>query len=561
MSLTCGFKSRLAHVNVLSRRLFLGASSAATAAAALHSAATGEPEEESAENDDAEAGETAGTVTIAGIHRPASLDPGLATDAETERVIRQIYEPLVGIDPDTGSVAPLLAEEWEVSQDELTYTFTLRQDVVFHDGNELTAEVVVSNFERWGQLDYLYGYGNISLSAPLAFPTVFGGFTSSEECVLESVEAEDDRTVVLTLSTPVVYLLQALTLPAFGIASAEVLVDNDPGLASRAATGTGPYRLAPAETEEDGPLTLEAFEDYWDSAEGPAEVIIRALPKSFDRLRELQRGQADVYDLITSDNLRSLVQSGRLILQRDPFSVLYMGFNLDHPVMSDGLVRQAAARAVNRPQLVDSLFLDGSRPAYQFIPAALAVHSDTALQHSYSLELAQELLEDSGYDGEPLDFYYPMTTTRSYLPRPEAVFAAIAADLTAAGFTIRPKPVRWSDGYVDQLMGDSSRAMHLLGRNGGFRSPHTFFSPLFGQPSREFNFHDEDVIDLLNSARSETDEDERTELYQEVADLIQDELPALPLAYPISGLALGSRVADYPMSPVLNERFSEIRMA
>ncbi|GFZ93328.1 ABC transporter substrate-binding protein [Nesterenkonia alkaliphila] len=546
--------------------MFIGASSAAGTAAALHSAATPEPGEGSDDpleqyQEDSGTGEAAGSITIAGIHLPSSLDPGMVVDTESERIIRQIFEPLVGIDQETGSVAPLLAEDWEVSQDELTYTFILREGVVFHDGTELTAEVVAANFERWGQLDYLYGYGNISRATPLAFPSVFGGFMGAEECVLEAVEAEDEQTVVLTLSEPVHYLLQALTLPAFGIASAEVLVDSDPGLITRRPIGTGPYRLAePTEEDNSTATRLQAFGEYWDAHEGPAEVVVRALPRTFDRLRELQRGEVDVYDFITADNLRTLVQSGRLILQRDPFSVLYMGFNLNHPVMSDFTIRQAAARAINRTQLVEDYFLDGSRPAYQFTPAALGVHSDTALQYGYSLTMAQELLEDSDYDGEPLDFYYPISSTRSYLPRPEAVFAAIAADLTAAGFVIRPRPVRWEDGYVDQLMADSNRAMHLLGRNGGFRSPHTFFSPLFGQPSQEFHFRDPEVMELLDEARAEPDQKTRTELYQQVADLVQDQLPALPLAYPISGMALGARVADYPMSPVLNERFAEIRL-
>jgi peptide/nickel transport system substrate-binding protein len=559
--MTWGFKSPLAHVNTVSRRRFLGASSAVGAVAALTSAASPQAPEfpEYPDNSAAEPG--ADRITIAGIHRPQSLDPGLATDSETERIIRQIFEPLVGIDQSTGSFEPLLAQEWEVSDDELTYTFTLRRDVVFHDGSELTAETVVENFQRWGRLDFLYGFGNISQSVPLAFPTAFGGFMDTDECVLESVGAEDDRTVVLTLREPVVYLLQALTLPAFGIASAQVLVDSDPGLASRTPVGTGPYELVETDSEDNSQLRLRAFPEYWDDAEGPEEVIVRPLPRSFDRLRELQRGQADIYDLITVDNLRSLVQSGRMILQRDPFSVLYMGFNLDHPVMSDLTVREAAARAVNRPQLVQRLFLEGSRPAYQFTPAALSVHSDTALQYSYSPTEAEDLLAESEYGGEPLDFYYPISTTRSYLPRPEAVFAAIAADLTAAGFTIRPRPVRWDEGYVDQVMGDSSRALHLLGRNGGFRSPHAFLSPLFGQATREFNFYDADLVDLLNEARAEAEEGARSELYREAADLIQEQLPALPLAYPISGLALNSRVTDYPMSPVLNERFKEIRLS
>lgn len=547
---------------MLSRRGFLGVSSAAGAAATLYSGGSSDLDEpDEGANTEEDLSPSPGQMAIAAVSAPASLDPGLATDTETERICRQIFEPLVGIDPETGALAPRLATEWETSDDELTYTFTLRDDVVFHDGAALTADVVVENFQRWGRLDYLYGFGNISLSTPLAFPSVFGGFLGSEDCVLESVEAQEN-TVVLTLSEPIVFLLQALTMPTFGIASAEVLADSDPGLVSRSPMGTGAYRLAEngVPDENDG-TRLETFEEYWGTHTGPDEVLVRPLPKSFDRLRELQRGQADIYDFITADNLRSLVQSGRIILQRDPFSVLYMGFNLNHPVMADLNVRQAAARAIDRPELVQQLFLDGSRPAYQFTPAALGVHSDSALRHSYSLSLAQDLLQDSDYDGEPLDFYYPLSTTRSYLPRPEAVFAAIAADLTAAGFVIRPRPVRWDDGYVEQLMADPQRAFHLLGRNGGFRSPHAFLAPLFGQSSREFNFTDDEVRALLDEARGEPDEDARAELYREVADLIQDQLPAVPLAYPISGLALGSRVSDYPMSPVLNERFIDIQLA
>ncbi len=83
--------------------------------------------------------------------------------------------------------------------------------MTFHDGTELTADVVAANIRRWGRLDYLYGFGAVSASTPLAFPTAFGGFAEEDSCVLESVEAEDELTLVLTLTEPVVYLLQALT--------------------------------------------------------------------------------------------------------------------------------------------------------------------------------------------------------------------------------------------------------------------------------------------------------------------------------------------------------------
>lgn len=547
-------------MNELSRRRFLGVASAASGALTLTSgagaigAAQPQPEEE---NPDADA-RPHGHIVIASMSAPQSLDPGLATDTETERILRQIFEPLLGIEADTGAVAPLLATEWEVSDDELTYTFTLRRDVVFHDGTELTPEAVATALERAGRLDQLYGSGNLSRLSALAFPTVFGGFIGDDDCVLESVEASGSRTVVITLTEPVAFLLQALTLPAFGIASPEVLSDSDPGMVSRTPIGTGPYRLVPSADEH---TVLEVYPDYWGSAGGPEQVVVRPLPKSFDRLRELNRGEVDVYDGITADNLRSLVQSGRLLMQRDPFSVLYLGFNMDHPVMGEDLVRQAAARAVNRPALVENYFLEGSRPAYQFTPAALGVHSDAALRHSYDLTEAQQLLTDSDYDGEPLSFYYPISTTRNYLPRPEGVYAWVAGNLSAAGFSIRPKPVVWDEGYIEEMMSDEDRAMHLLGLSGGYRSPHAFLGVLFGHGGREFNYTNDEVLELLNEARAQTQEEPRAELYREVAELLAEDLPAVPLAYPISGLALGPQVADYPMSPVLNERFAEITLS
>ena len=100
--------------------------------------------------------------------------------------------------------------------------------------------------------------------------------------------------------------------------------------------------------------------------------------------------------------------------------------------------------------------------------------------------------------------------------------------------------------------------MHLLGRNGGYRSPHSFFGPLFSSVTAEFNYDNEDLRDLINQARSETDDESRDDLYREAAELIAEDIPALPLTYPISGLALGQNIVNYPFSPVLHELYRDI---
>ena len=538
----------------IQRRSFLGALGLAGTAGALQwptsdtsSRTIAAPSTETDQTD-------SGAVVLSAVSSVVSMDPALAVDTETERVCRQVFETLVGIDRETGATAPLLATEWDVSRDGLTYTFSLRENVMFHDGSELTAEVVVANFRRWGQMNELLP-SDAPARTTLAFESLFGGFLGEETCLLDAVEATEELTMELTLLEPLVFLPQALAMPAFGIASAEVLSDSDPGLLAREPMGTGAYRAVSVEDDE---VALEAFGDYWDGAPAAERVIVRTLPRSFDRLRELQRGEIDVYDYITADNLRSLVQAGRLILQRDPFSVLYLGFNLDHPVMGDAEVREAAARAIDLNALVETYFLEGTRPAYHFTPAALGVQSEEASRYGFNVEEAQTLLEDTGYDGEPLPFYYPMNATRSYFPRPEAVFASVARDLTAVGFNIQPRPVSWDNGYVDALLEDDDRAMHLLGRNGGYRSPHSFFGPLFSQQTAEFNYDSARVRELISTARSETNEQTRNDIYREVSDLVAEDLPALPLVHPISGVALGRGVSDYPMSPVLHELFKDI---
>ena len=495
---------------------------------------------------------------ISAVSQAGGLDPALAEDTETQRISRQVFEPLVGVDRESGDTVPLLATSWSASDDGLTYTFTVREDVEFHDGTALDAEVVAQNITRWSRLNTIYGEALLSRSTALAFVSVFGGYADSSACLLESVEADDAYSVKITLKKPLVFLLEALTHPSFGIASGATLDEDDPGLISREASGTGAYRLV---SHEDDTTRLEAFPGYWGDAPAVQAVTVRSIPRSFDRLRELQRGTLDVYDYLTADSLQTLVQSGRLILQRDPFSILYLGFNLEHSAIQDDDLREGIALAIDRGQLTERYFLSGSQSAQQFVPPALNVASEDAESYGYDRERARRLISRSSYDGEPLSFYYPIRATRSYLPQPEGVFASIAQNLTAAGITVRPRPVPWGDDYLGKLLDDDERAMHLLGRNGGYRSPHAFLGPLFADQTQEFGYDSGVVRGLIRDARSEEDADARKELYREVAEVLAKDLPAIPLAYPISGVALGSRIADYPMSPVLDELFRDITPA
>ncbi|MFC7402709.1 ABC transporter substrate-binding protein [Citricoccus sp. GCM10030269] len=505
-------------------------------------------------------------VTIGVPALPQSLDPALAVDAESHRSSRQVLETLLGVDPNTGAPIPRLASDWTVTKDGLRYTFSLTPDVVFHDGTPLTAELVAANFDRWFRLPQLLGEERMAQLPRLPFASVFGGFAGDEDCRYVECQAIGDRTVTLLLTEPIVFLAAALTSPAFALsspdswASFDDALDGTPAdeLPPAAPAGTGPFRWSDREGPLEDRLVLEADPGYRGkpSIIGPVELSVVAGARQ--RLRELRRGRLDAFDYVTPETLRPLVQGGAQVLQRDPFSVLYLGMNMNHPILSQLYVRQAVAHAVDRRALAQEYFLEGSSPADEFVPPSLGVANPELTTYDYDPDQATELLGLAGYRGEPLDFLYPVETSRPYLPSPEPVYARLAEDLAEAGFVLNPVPIPWNEDYLKRVSSSTDHAFHLSGRTGEYRDPHHFLEPLFGHHSTEFGYENALVVESLHRAVSRTNSDARTAQYQRAAESVALDLPALPLVYPISAVASGHTLMSYPTSPVLDERFDHI---
>ncbi|MGD6978047.1 MULTISPECIES: ABC transporter substrate-binding protein [Citricoccus] len=503
-------------------------------------------------------------VTIGVPSRPRTLDPALAVDAESHRSTRQVLENLLGVDPDTGAPIPRLASDWQVTDDGLRYTFSLQPGVDFQDGTPLDAQAVVANFERWARLPELLGGQRMAALPQLTFASVFGGYAGQDGCRYRACEAVGERTVSLVLSDPIVFLPAALTAPAFALSSPASWATFDDALPAAPAdrlpparpAGTGPFRWG--EQDDGDRLVLEVNAGYRGEPTAVGPVTLAVVPGAGQRLRELRRGRLDAFDFVAPETLRPLVQGGVQVLQRDPLSVLYLGMNSRHPILGQLYVRQAVAHAVDRRALAEEYFLAGSARAHEFVPPSLGVANPELTTYDYDPAEATRLLELAGYRGQPVDFVYPVHTSRPYLPAPEAVYARIAGDLAAAGLVLNPVPVPWDEGYLDRLGADRTRAFHLAGRTGEYRDPHHFLAPLFGHDSAEFGYRNPTVITTLADAVSTRNPENRTALYRKAAESLALDLPALPLAYPISAVATGHTLVSYPTSPVLDERFDQI---
>jgi len=497
---------------------------------------------------------------------PLGLDPALVSDVESYRITRQVLEGLVGVDQTTGQPTPLLATEWSQSDDGRAYTFKLRGKVTFQDGTPFDAAAVCTNFNRW----FNFPPALRQQATGTTFKGVFKAHADQAPLsIYKSCTAVAPDNVRIDLTQPFTGFLQALTLPAFAISSpqalaaehADVLDQNRGGEPMSAyglhPVGTGPYVFGSWDT---GSVTLNSNKNYWgDKGQiGTIKFVTYDHPQT--RMQALLDGKIDAYDAVTVGNFDQLVKSGKQIIQRDPFSVMYLGMNQEVPILQNLKVRQAIEMALDKDTLIRRFFIDNTAQASQFVPPKLSGFNNNAPALGYNPDKAKELLAEAGYKGEELKFYYPLNVTRPYLPTPEKVYAEISRQLTAVGLNIKPVPVDWTDGYLQKVTSPGDHALHLLGWNGSYSDPDNFVGPLFGENTGEFGYQDPQVFSKIARARGLPDGKDRTAQYQTINAQIAATVPAVPIAFPISALALSDRVLKYPASPVLNEVFTKVEL-
>jgi peptide/nickel transport system substrate-binding protein len=506
------------------------------------------------------------TFTFGTASQPLGLDPALSNDVESYRITRQILEGLVGIDQTTGKPTALLATEWNESDDGRAYTFKLRSGVTFQDGTPFNADAVCANFNRW----FAFPEALRRQAPGISFKGVFKAHSDEASLsIFKSCTALSADTVRIDLTQRFTAFLQALTLPAFAIASPAALASGTADVLDRtrggqalsafaaSPVGTGPFSLA---AWDDTGVRLISNKDYWGDRGQIAMISFVDYDHPQTRLQALLDGKIDGYDAVTVDNFDQLVKRGKQIVQRDPFSVMYLGINQEVPILQDVKIRQAIEMAIDKDTLIRKFFIDNTAQASQFVPPKINGFNNDAPSLGHDPAKAKTYLADAGYAGEELRFYYPLNATRPYLPTPEKVYAEISRQLTAVGLNIKPVPVDWSDGYLQKVQSPGDHALHLLGWNGAYADADNFVGPLFGEKNGEFGYQDGQVFSKINRARGMPEGKERDDQYHTINTQIAASVPAVPIAFPISALALSDRVVSYPASPVLNEVFTKIQL-
>ncbi|GAB4066648.1 ABC transporter substrate-binding protein [Angustibacter speluncae] len=514
-----------------------------------------------------------GTFVFAASSDPGMLDPAFASDGETFRVARQMYEGLVGTEPGTADPAPLLAKSWTQSEDGLSYTFELEEGVKFHDGTDFNADAVCANFDRWYNWTGLLQSQNLSYY----YQSLFKGFAESEDPALQGgiyggCEAASDAEVTISLTKPFAAFVQALSLPAFSMQSPTAMeeydadnvegTEDDPRFSAYATehpTGTGPFVFDSWERGQS--VTLKRNDDYWGTKAQLDTVIIQTISDAQARVQALKAGEIDGYDLVAPGDVEGLESEGFQIVNRPAFNILYLGMNQKVAPLNDPKVRQAIAYAIDKEAVISQSLPEGTTPATQFIPETVNGYNSDVTTYDYDPEMAKQLLAEAGATGATIEFNYPTGVSRPYMPSPEDTYVAIKAQLEAVGLVVTPTADKWNPEYLDKIQGSEAHGIHLLGWTGDYNDTDNFLGVFFGKASNEWGFDNPELFSALEEARGLPTIDEQTPAYEAINEQVMEFLPGVPLASPVPSLAFAPGVEGYSASPVQDEVWNEVTVS
>ena len=454
--------------------------------------------EEMATEPAAEGDKYGGTLHVAFQNEWAGLDPQVVSSYSSYQVLFNVVEGLTRYDNDL-NLQPALAESWEQSEDGLTWTFHLRQGVMFQNGREMKAEDVKWSFDRL--IDPATGAGNAGNVGPAD----------------TQIEVVDDYTVTITHSEPVGILPQTLAFnPASGIIAQESLEDD--GTIS-IPIGTGPFKIA----EVDGTtrLVLEKFDDYWQE-EYPYldQVVIEPIPDDTVRETALLGGEVDWVLAIAPQNFASLQENPDIVVDTAPqLSYDYIGMNLTRSPFDDVRVRQAIALAIDRDTLCEAGYFGLCVPIQGPVGPGSPWYFDYQ-PYDQDVDRAKQLMADAGYaDG----FEMELLPTTQY---GETVRAAqvLQQQLVAIGIDATINAPEWSEWL--ELEGNFNYDAYICNWNGLIDADQYYY--LQHRTGQVFNFtgySNPDFDELVDAGRAISDFDERYQIYEQADKILVDDAP------------------------------------
>ncbi len=448
---------------------------------------------------------------------PDSLDPYISDASDTEAVMHNVYEGLVLFDEE-GRIVPGLAESWQISEDGLVYTFHLRDDVTFHNGDHFDSSDAAYSFSL---------LSGLSTGTPLS--SRFGTVTK--------IETPDEYTLVLYLSEPNAAFLEGTRIG---------IIPDGYTDSARNPVGTGPYKFV--EYVPSQRIVLERNDEYYDEERKAsierAEFYIMSDESAI--VTALQSGQLDMAQVTGAD---AEILSRNFTIYSNPQNMVCL-FAVNNAIepFNNIKVRQALNYAINKDDIINGAF-DGyaTRLDSAFSPVmAFYYNPDVENYYSYDPEKAQAFLAEAGYkDG----FSFTVTVPSNYSAHVSTA-QIIAEALKKVGIDMRIQLVEWGT-WLEDVYTNGDYEATVIGLTGKLDPYEILVRYVSNYRRNFFHYESAEYDDLIARAMVESDENVRADLYKEAEMVLTEDAAAVWTCDP--NLVIASRpdlkgYKAYPLS-------------
>lgn len=475
------------------------------------------------------------TLVYARAQDAVTLDPALAQDEESYKVIANIFEGLVCFKPGTTTIEPCLAEAWRVSPDGREWTFYLRKNVKFHDGTPFNADAVRFSIER-----------QMPPQRPESTPYCAIAFGMVDEII-----TPDPYTVKFILKFPYSPFLNNLAMPA----AAPIVSPTAAGALGenfgKKPVGTGPFRFA--KWEKNRSITLKEHREYWGKLPECPLLTFTVIKNNRLRSLALKLGLVDVIDGITPPDSRLLEQSNCLVLNKPGLDLNYLGFFTEKAPLDNPAVRKAIAMSIDREQIVTGLLGGTTLEANGPLPPGVQGYDPAIRPLPYDPAGARELLSHSGYPEGVEITIVTYKETRPYNPAGgEKLAAALQLDLARAGVKANIKAYPWRQ-YKEALLNKEGNAF-LYGWISDNCDPDNFLYTLLSSSQIESglnttHYRNNELDRLLASAQRETESTLREQIYRKAVQIINRDFPLFVLNHSLRLYATSPAIEGFKPSP------------
>jgi len=464
---------------------------------------------------------------------PDTLDPHKTSGTLTFQTLKSIYDTLVEPDP-SGKLVPALAEKWEISSDGLTWTFTLRKGVKFHNGDTLRSEDVKATFERM-------------MKEETASPKV------ADYKAITAIEAPNDSTVVFKLSQPNSPLLATLA-SGWSAILPKSLIDAGHDFANQ-PVGTGPFRLV--EWVRDSRVVLEKNPEYWMKGLPKLDgVNINIITEQTVAVQGLLSGQLDVAYRIDPDAVAQLeANPDTKVETRLTALTLVMSINCSRPQLNDLRVRQAINHAIDKQKVLDTVY-GGGEPIGTFMDHDNAYYKDFTNLYPYNPAKARQLLQEAGVGPERVfELFLPQNYELHV--RAGEMYQAM---LSEVGMNVQIRLVDWST-WISDVYSKANYDLTAIGHTGKLDPDGTLGG--YGIPEKRYvRWDNPRAAELIAQGAKVSGFENRKKIYDEALEIMAREVPFMFLGSNYEFNAMGNNVYDFRITPKLDTfdfRWTELR--